>query len=118
MWRYTGLLLAFLGASSTTALRTPERTAASVTGMPEVVREESDFSGIVREVHDVGYSYLRVTREDGEERWVVTLSLAGRVFSVDDTVRVKGFGTRQQFFSKRLERAFDHLTFALVTKLD
>jgi len=86
-------------------------------GMPAIDRAESRFDGFVTEVLAAkSYRYLRVTDEAGASRWVVTLPLAGRTFSVGERVHVRGFGSRASFTSSTLDRTFDLLTFALVTR--
>lgn len=104
-------------ASGREARRTPHGADAPPTGMPTIDRAETKSEGQVTEALAAGsYRYLRVTDEAGVAQWVVTLPLAGRSFAVGDRVRVHGFGSRALFTSKKLDRTFDHLTFAVVTR--
>lgn len=97
----------------------PRESPAVGQGMPAIERGESESEGTVAEVLAAsGYRYLRVTDPVGSDRWVVTLPLGGRTFSVGERVRVHGFGSRAPFTSKKLDRTFDHLTFAVVTRVD
>jgi hypothetical protein len=78
---------------------------------------EQTFDGEVREVLWAGpYAYLAIARDDGGEAWVATLR---RTAPEDGArVRVKSFGNRQGFHSKRLGRSFDTLSFGIVYPID
>ncbi len=62
------------------------------------------------------YTYLDLELSDGSHRWVVVL---GRdVPAVDREIKVTAMGSRADFYSSRLGRRFDHLTFASIAKGD
>lgn len=78
---------------------------------------EQTFDGEVREVLPAGpYVYLAVVREGGDEAWVTTLKRTAPERGA--RVRVKSFGSRQDFHSKRLARTFDTLSFGIVYPID
>ncbi|MCA9709008.1 MAG: hypothetical protein KDK70_24400 [Myxococcales bacterium] len=60
------------------------------------------------------YHYLRIAPEQGAPRWVVTM---GGEFREGARVEVTGFGAREGFYSRRLDRRFDELTFGMVAEL-
>ena len=62
------------------------------------------------------YSYLAIEREDGGEQWVTTLKRTTPAIGAH--VRVKSFGSRRDFHSKRLDKTFDMLSFGIVYALD
>jgi hypothetical protein len=59
------------------------------------------------------YAYLLIQREDGQQSWVVTLASSGLAPSTAP-VRVTAFGFAEHFESKRLQREFPQLYFAVV----
>ena len=78
---------------------------------------EQTFEGNVRECLPAGpYSYLAIEREDGGEQWVTTLKRTTPAIGAH--VRVKSFGSRRDFHSKRLDKTFDMLSFGIVYALD
>lgn len=78
---------------------------------------EQTFDGEVREVLPAGpYVYLAIARADGGEAWVTTLKRTSPESGA--RVRVKSFGSRQDFHSKRLARSFDRLSFGIVYPID
>jgi hypothetical protein len=77
---------------------------------------QASFQGELREVAPAGpYLYLLVLRADGSESWVTTLATNGH--RVGDQVKVKSFGARRGFHSKRLDRTFDELHFGMVSTI-
>ena len=59
------------------------------------------------------YAYLLIQRENGQQSWVVTLASSG--FAAPSmAVRVMAFGFAEHFESKRLQRDFPQLYFAVV----
>lgn len=58
-----------------------------------------------------GYTYLWVEPEQGPARWVVTMR---RDVGQGDRVSVDSLGSRQDFYSRRLDRRFAELTFGVV----
>jgi hypothetical protein len=58
-----------------------------------------------------GYTYLWVEPEEGPARWVVTMR---RDVGQGDRVRVDSLGSRQDFYSRRLDRRFAELVFGVV----
>jgi hypothetical protein len=58
-----------------------------------------------------GYTYLWVEPERGEPRWVVTMR---RDVGAGDRVCVDSLGSRQDFYSRRLDRRFAELVFGVV----
>lgn len=78
---------------------------------------EQTFEGEVREVLPAGpYVYLAIARADGGEAWVTTLKRTASTIGAH--VRVKSFGSRRDFYSKRLDRTFDTLSFGIVYAID
>jgi hypothetical protein len=78
---------------------------------------EQTFDGEVREALPAGpYVYLAVTRQDGSEAWVTTLKRTAP--EPGARVRVKSFGSRRDFHSKRLGRSFETLSFGIVYPID
>jgi hypothetical protein len=70
------------------------------------------FSGRVSELMRAGsYTYLYVTLDDGNARWVVTMA---RGIELDASVTVSNMGTQKNFHSKRLDYSFDELVFGVV----
>ncbi len=77
--------------------------------MPALDPPEGNFSGVVTErLGAGGYTYLRVG-----DTWVVTL---GPGPSVGTPVDVISMGVKSDFRSKRLDRSFAHLVFAIVRR--
>lgn len=77
--------------------------------------EEGWFEGRVAERLEAGpYLYLAVTDPSGASRWVTTLKTTSA--NAGDEVTVRSFGVREGFRSKRLDRTFDRLHFAIVRK--
>jgi len=70
------------------------------------------FTAVVAEsIAAGGYTYLRVTDERGEERWVATM---GRGQPIGTRVHVQSFGSKRDFHSRRTGRTFEHLVFGSV----
>lgn len=57
------------------------------------------------------YTYARIRTASKRERWVVTL---GEVPGKGEEVEVIGFGTKRDFYSRRLARRFDSVVFGIV----
>lgn len=71
------------------------------------------FTGTVAEVLDVpGYTYAHVVDDTGQGRWAVTL---GKDLAVGTVVDVRPFGALEDFYSKRADRHFDQMIFAILT---
>lgn len=127
-----GMITLFaLGCSPAPAAKTrePERTdkARSAKGIARGASPldkltapslaEQTFDGEVREVLPAGpYVYVAVARADGSDTWVSTLKRATPTAGA--RVRVKSFGSREDFHSKRLGRTFDRLSFGVVYPID
>jgi hypothetical protein len=78
---------------------------------------EETFDGDVREVLPAGpYAYLAIARTDGGEAWVTTLRRTAPASGAH--VRVKSFGSKRDFYSKRLDRTFESLAFGAVYAID
>ena len=60
------------------------------------------------------YAYLLIERENGQQSWVVTLASSGFAAPSMAPVRVTAFGFAEHFNSKRLQRDFPELYFAVV----
>ena len=60
------------------------------------------------------YAYLLIQRENGQQSWVVTLASSGFAAPSTAPVRVVAFGFAEHFESKRLQRDFPQLYFAVV----
>ncbi|HEX6244305.1 MAG TPA: hypothetical protein VFZ61_25485 [Polyangiales bacterium] len=68
---------------------------------------------VVERIKAGGYTYLALsTPEQRDRRWVVTL---GRGEPLGAEVKVRSFGRRLQFYSRRLDRTFPELTFGIVS---
>ncbi|NUP04785.1 MAG: hypothetical protein HOW73_01860 [Polyangiaceae bacterium] len=79
--------------------------------------ERMRFTGRVLQRIDTGsYAYLEIEREGGVRAWVVTLASTQGAIGVQSEVRVIAVGYAPHFDSKRLERSFDGLYFAVVRK--
>lgn len=78
--------------------------------LPSPVR----FSARVEERIDTGpYAYLRVARDGAGETWIVAMK--PRAFTAGDRVLVDALGRAEAYRSKRLQRTFDELWFAVLT---
>ncbi|APR80449.1 Hypothetical protein A7982_05796 [Minicystis rosea] len=67
---------------------------------------------VVERIPAGSYAYFHVRDDAGADRWIVTLaSLSPRTAT---RVRAKVFGRATDFESKRLQRRFDTLLFAIV----
>ena len=107
-----GVTLAFARPQAPTG---SVRPVASANPLGSLTAERLTFDGGVIERLAAGsYTYLRVAGDDGEERWIVVV---GEGEAPGVRVRVRSFGARSAFHSKRLERSFDLLHFALTTRL-
>lgn len=79
-----------------------------------VDRLSESFAGTAREVvHVSGYTYVAVDVGEGRIRWAVCLA---REIEEGARVRVRAFGKKSAFESKKLGRTFDELWFAIVTE--
>jgi hypothetical protein len=68
---------------------------------------------VVERIKAGGYTYLALsTPTHRQRRWVVTL---GRGEPLGSVVKVRSFGHRLDFYSRRLERTFPELTFGIVS---
>ncbi len=107
----TATLAASLGCTAA-----PEGTVkTNQARMPFAIeRLTESFEGTAREVLQVsGYTYVAVdTGAAGGVRWTVALHK-----DIDEgaRVRVRAFGMKEAFESKKLGRTFDELWFALIT---
>lgn len=93
----------------------PVSPVSSAAGtMPfSIERLTESFAGTVREVLNVsGYTYVAVDTGT-ETRWVVVLA---KHIDEGAHVRVRAFGKKDAFESKKLGRTFDELWFALITQ--
>ena len=68
---------------------------------------------VIERIKAGGYTYLALsTPQQRERQWVVTL---GRGEPLGAEVKVRSFGRRLQFYSRRLDRTFPELTFGIVS---
>lgn len=75
---------------------------------------DRNFAGQVVERLDAGgYTYVAVDRGEGRSTWVATM---GRGAEVGSRVRVEGFGVKEDFHSRRLDRRFDRIVFGVVER--
>lgn len=84
-----------------------------------LIRDAADaapLTGVVVErIKAGGYTYLALSAAQGAEpRWVVTL---GRGEALGSQVKVRSFGHRRDFYSRRLDRTFPELTFGIVSTI-
>jgi hypothetical protein len=74
------------------------------------------LGGLVEERLDAGsYSYLALRTDAGARLWAVTL---GDGAPAGARVALRSFGTRSDFYSRRLDRTFPELVFAMVRTID
>jgi len=72
--------------------------------------------GIVAERLAAGpYSYLRVTGAGAPDAWIATL---GEGAPVGARIAIRSFGARRDFVSRRLNRTFLRVDFALVSRIE
>jgi hypothetical protein len=83
--------------------------------MPAHDGVRSVVEGVVVDRKDVGYVYVEVEDSAGARHWAVTVLSD---VAVGDAVVVNSLGSREGFFSKRLERRFDRLHFAVINRAD
>jgi hypothetical protein len=109
-------------ASSHAAERTrANRSASAPSGNPlaTLQRDADDAApslGSVEQRLAAGsYTYLALRLDNGELRWLVTL---GKAQPVGTHVRIRSFGHRDDFYSRRLRRTFAVLAFGFVSRLD
>lgn len=77
--------------------------------------ERLRFEGrVVERVNAGSYTYLQIERAEGTRSWVVTLASSQGARSRAPNVRVVAMGYADRFVSKRLNRSFDGLYFAVV----
>ncbi len=82
------------------------------TGLTPPADGEQTFTGTVAaRLKAGGYSYLWIARDGGEPRWVVTMA---RDVLEGARVEVSNFGSREDFYSRRLDRRFSDLIFGMV----
>ena len=94
----------------------PEEDARSLSGPPSGLTPprpgEERLVGTVAEHLPTGsYHYLKIQPERGESRWVVTM---GGSITEGARVEVQSMGSRRDFYSRRLDRHFAELVFAVV----
>lgn len=81
-------------------------------GPPAVDTHVEMLEGSVESVLAAGsYTYIELADEDGSRRWVV---LSGNDFRDARWLKVRSFGHRRDFLSKRLGRSFSELYFGSV----
>lgn len=98
------------GRTSTSA----EAPRSPLLGISVPSLEESEIDGVIRDVVRAGpYRYVEVVDGRGSARWIATLSVSA---GPGDSVHVKSFGARDDFYSKRLGRRFERLLFGMVTR--
>ncbi len=85
--------------------------ASPAMAMPQTDGIVRQLRGQVRQRLEAGYLYLEVEDALGDRHWVVSLM---KDVALGADVEVKVFGSRDQFFSKRLQRRFDTLSFGVV----
>ena len=119
-------LIAFLFVitlASGTLLVGPDRpiahAARAENPLTTLVRDAADaapLTGIVVEKIKAGsYTYVAVSTASGTQpRWAVTL---GRGEPLGTRVKVRSFGRRREFYSRRLDRTFPELTFGIVSPI-
>lgn len=92
----------------------PDQAPKRASALPFAIDKlAASFTGTVDDVVFVdGYVYVSVALPTNEHRWCV--SLKKRVVR-GDTVDVKAFGRADQFHSKKLDRDFASLWFAVLT---
>ena len=95
---------------STSPSSAPTPTAQS-SAMPQTDGIVRQLQGQVRQRLDAGYLYLEIEDAQGTRHWVVSLM---KDVAVGADVDASVFGSRQGFWSKRLQRRFDTLGFAVV----
>lgn len=102
----------------------PQNTGAARAKAPPFAGEANvkvmTFEGTVAEALPAGgYLYLKVASESGagpaSDRWIATLA---KPIAVGDRVRVRSFAERAPFASRRLDREFASVLFAVVTSTD
>jgi hypothetical protein len=106
-------LLALASACGAPAAAPTPGPAPVATGMPFSIEKLTEtFEGNANEVLRVsGYTYVAVDTGAGV-RWAVSLQK-----DIDEGahVRVRAFGKKEAFESKKLGRTFDELWFAIIT---
>jgi hypothetical protein len=113
----TASLAAALACAPAPAPTAAKDAATNRSGMPfSIERLTESFEGRAQEVLQVsGYTYVAV--DSGSPgagvRWAVSLAK-----DIDEGahVRVRAFGKKEAFESKKLGRTFDELWFALITQ--
>jgi hypothetical protein len=92
----------------------PALRANPLTAATEPSDAERNFAGNVVERLDAGgYTYVAVDRGEGRSTWVATM---GRGAEVGTRVRVEGFGVKEDFHSRRLDRRFERIVFGVVER--
>jgi hypothetical protein len=87
-------------------------SAGPLAGLVPPAPGQEQLVGVVAEhLPAGGYTYLWVEPEQGPARWVVTMR---RDVGAGDRVRVDNLGSRQDFYSRRLDRRFAELVFGVV----
>lgn len=91
----------------------PVASKQEASGMPFAIEKLTEsFEGNASEVLRVsGYTYVAVDTGAGV-RWAVSLS---KEIDEGAHVRVRAFGKKEAFESKKLGRTFDELWFAIIT---
>lgn len=87
--------------------------AHSKNPLTDLERRDESLHGRVDERLRAGpYTYMRLVDAKGVSRWIVTV---GRGALVGHEADVKTFGARDNFYSARLGRTFEHVELAWVT---
>jgi hypothetical protein len=108
-----GMTFALAASPPSTAT---ERPAPTKNPLGSATVEHLVFDGSVVERLSAGpYTYLRVASDEGIDRWIVVV---GHGEELGTRIGTRSFGARSQFFSKRLDRTFDELHFALIHRLE
>lgn len=73
---------------------------------------ESQFTAVVdQRIAAGGYTYLRLRTAEGDQHWLATM---GHGSDPGQRVRVRSYGVRDNFVSRRTGRTFDRLLFGEV----
>ena len=110
------VLIAALG-SPPSAARTSQASANPLASLAHDARDARPLTGrVIERLRAGSYAYLAVQPDDAKEaRWAVAL---GAGAPPGTRVRVRSLGHSSAFHSRRLQRTFPDLTFAIVSRLD
>jgi hypothetical protein len=105
--------LALTPACTSSPAATPPSTRTA-SGLPfSITRLSETFVATAAEVIAVrGYTYARVTLDDGSERWIASLP---KDISVGQRLSVRTFGSSSSFVSRQLHRTFPTLWFGMLS---